>query len=81
MTDLSSFIRPDIARMAAYTPVKPFEALSREMGRDPADIIKLDANENPYGPAPAGVPARPKRAWGSACAAPAKQCARVGCFS
>ncbi len=45
-------IRPDIARMAPYQPVRPFEALSREMGRAPADIIKLDANENPYGPSP-----------------------------
>ena len=63
MTDLSSFIRPDIARMAAYTPVKPFEALSREMGRDPADIIKLDANENPYGPAPAVMQALQDYAW------------------
>ncbi len=45
-------IRPDIARMAPYTPVKPFEALSREMHRAPEQIVKLDANENPYGPSP-----------------------------
>ncbi len=63
MTDLSSLIRPDIARMAAYTPVKPFEALSREMGRNPADIIKLDANENPYGPAPAVAKALQAYPW------------------
>ncbi len=45
-------IRPDIARMAPYEPVKPFEALSRDLGRAPEEIIKLDANENPYGPSP-----------------------------
>ena len=26
--------------------------LSKKLGRDPADIVKLDANENPYGPPP-----------------------------
>ena len=26
--------------------------LSRRLGRDPKDIVKLDANENPYGPPP-----------------------------
>ena len=63
MISLSSLIRPDIARMDAYTPVKPFEALSREMGREPADIIKLDANENPYGPSPRVVEALRAYPW------------------
>ena len=60
---LSALIRPDIARMEAYTPVKPFEALSREMGRDPAHIIKLDANENPYGPSPQVIAALQAYPW------------------
>jgi histidinol-phosphate aminotransferase len=38
--------------MPPYTPIEPFEVLSRRMGRAPADIVKLDANENPYGPSP-----------------------------
>ena len=38
--------------MEAYTPILPFEVLSARLGRAPADIIKLDANENPYGPSP-----------------------------
>lgn len=29
-----------------------FQVLSRKLGRDPKDIVKLDANENPYGPPP-----------------------------
>ena len=45
-------IRPDIARMEEYTPVQPFEVLSKRLGRRPEEIIKLDANENPYGPSP-----------------------------
>jgi histidinol-phosphate aminotransferase len=61
--NISSLIRPDIAGMAEYTPVKPFEALSREMGRAPADIIKLDANENPYGPSPQVMAALAAYPW------------------
>ncbi|MBW6472031.1 MAG: histidinol-phosphate transaminase [Anaerolineaceae bacterium] len=36
-----------------YIPIEPFEVLSERLGRKPEDIVKLDANENPYGPAPA----------------------------
>jgi histidinol-phosphate aminotransferase len=51
------FIRPDIAQMEAYTPILPFEVLSQRLGRDPQDIVKLDANENPYGPSPKALEA------------------------
>lgn len=50
-------IRPDIAAMEPYTPIVPFEVLSARLGREPADIVKLDANENPYGPSPKAVAA------------------------
>ncbi len=49
---ISPLPRPDIARMEEYTPVQPFEVLSARLGRRPEDIVKLDANENPYGPSP-----------------------------
>ena len=45
-------IRPEIARMEPYTPIVPFEVLSRRLGRSAENIIKLDANENPYGASP-----------------------------
>ena len=45
-----NFVRPDIADMAPYTPIVPFDVLSTRLGIAPENIIKLDANENPYGP-------------------------------
>lgn len=52
MIDYQTLLRPDIRAMDPYTPILPFEILSRQLARDPAEIIKLDANENPYGPSP-----------------------------
>ncbi len=50
--DPVDLIRPDIATMQAYTPIYPFDVLAARLGREPDEIIKLDANENPYGPSP-----------------------------
>ena len=38
--------------MEPYVPIVPFDVLSERLGRRPEDIVKLDANENPYGPSP-----------------------------
>ncbi|MCB9137458.1 MAG: histidinol-phosphate transaminase [Caldilineaceae bacterium] len=45
---------PHIEELEEYTPIQPFEVLSARLGMDARDIVKLDANENPYGPV-AGV--------------------------
>jgi len=46
-----------------YTPIEPFEVLSKRLGRDPKDIIKVDANENPYGPSPKARQALANMQW------------------
>jgi histidinol-phosphate aminotransferase len=43
-------IRPHLESLPPYTPIEPFEVLSARIRRDPSQIVKLDANENPYGP-------------------------------
>ncbi len=55
---------PHIANLPPYTPIEPFEVLSQKVGRRPEDIIKLDANENPYGMSPRAREALASLAYG-----------------
>ncbi len=41
-----------IRAIAPYQPGKPIEELARELGLDPAGIVKLASNENPLGVSP-----------------------------
>src|SRR5258706_14102271 len=43
-------IRQHLESLPPYIPIEPFEILSARFGRDADQIVKLDANENPYGP-------------------------------
>lgn len=45
-------IRTHLESLPPYAPIEPFEILSARIGREPKQIVKLDANENPYGPLP-----------------------------
>ncbi|MGI8913374.1 MAG: histidinol-phosphate transaminase [Chloroflexota bacterium] len=45
-------IRRAIVEMGEYVPVRPLEELSRDLGIPVANLVKLDANENPYGCSP-----------------------------
>ncbi len=45
-------VRKHLESLPPYTPIEPFEVLSARIGREPLQIVKLDANENPYGPLP-----------------------------
>ena len=49
---VTHLLRPDVATMEPYTPILPFEVLSEQLGHAPEEMVKLDANENPYGPSP-----------------------------
>lgn len=43
---------PRFETLPPYQPIEPFEVLSARLGRPASDILKMDANENPYGPSP-----------------------------
>lgn len=51
-------LRPDLrASLPAYEPIEPPEVLAAHLGLDPARILKLDGNENPYGPSDLAIEA------------------------
>jgi histidinol-phosphate aminotransferase len=47
-----NLIRNHIQNIPAYEPIVPFEVLTDELNIPIENIVKLDANENPYGPIP-----------------------------
>lgn len=55
--EITQLLRPDLAALEPYTPIVPFEALSERLGLPIEQIVKLDANENPYGPSPRAIEA------------------------
>lgn len=46
-------VRRHLENLPPYQPIEPFEVLAERLGRPVEQIVKLDANENPYGPPPA----------------------------
>ncbi|MFC1918447.1 histidinol-phosphate transaminase [Chloroflexota bacterium] len=51
-TGIERFIRPDLAKFAGYAARKSPDTLEGKVAVPVEDIIKLDANENPYGFSP-----------------------------
>ncbi|HSW58025.1 MAG TPA: histidinol-phosphate transaminase, partial [Dehalococcoidales bacterium] len=49
---IEKLVRIDMSHFGAYSPCKSPEIISRQTGIPEAEIIKLDANENPYGCSP-----------------------------
>jgi len=49
---IERFIRPDLITFAGYSARKSPETLAGKVAVPPENIIKLDANENPYGCSP-----------------------------
>lgn len=52
---LADRIRPEIAELEPYTPILPLDVLAARLGIPIERLVKLDANENPYGPSPKTV--------------------------
>jgi histidinol-phosphate aminotransferase len=50
---IEDLIRGHVRSIKPYEPVQPFELISQSLGFCTDEMIKLDANENPYGPLPA----------------------------
>jgi len=48
-------LNPSLAALPVYQPGRPIEEVARELGLDPAEILKLASNENPLGPSPRAV--------------------------
>ena len=54
---LDTLVKPSVLTQPVYEPGKPIEDVARELGLDPAGIIKLASNENPWGSSPLAVAA------------------------
>lgn len=58
--DYQSLAVSGVQALSPYQPGKPIEELARELGLNPADIIKLASNENPLGPSETALAAARK---------------------
>jgi histidinol-phosphate aminotransferase len=52
-----ALVKSSVLSQPMYEPGKPIEYVARELNLDPATIIKLASNENPFGPSPKAVAA------------------------
>ena len=55
--DIGRLVRPELEAMPGYEAIEPPDQLARRLGIPPERIVKLDGNENPYGPSPAALAA------------------------
>ena len=55
--DFLALAVPGVQKLSPYVTGKPIEELARELGMDPAQIVKLASNENPLGPSPKALEA------------------------
>jgi histidinol-phosphate aminotransferase len=55
--DIRSLVRADLLEMPGYVPITPTDVLAERYGIAPEAVIKLDGNENPYGPSPRALEA------------------------
>ena len=50
--DPTAALRPALRSLRGYTPIEPPEQVAARYGIPAGRIVKLDGNENPYGPSP-----------------------------
>ena len=55
--DIEKLIRPHLIDVKTYSAIDPPEALAERAGIPQDEVIKLNANENPFGPSPNAVEA------------------------
>jgi histidinol-phosphate aminotransferase len=60
---IRDLVRPHLVEMPGYDPVEPIDVMAKRLGLPEDRIVKLDANENPYGPAPGVAEALGKFPW------------------
>jgi len=56
-TNINKFIRPGLLELGSYSAAKAIENVSEQTDIPPEKIIKIDANENPYGCSPTVIKA------------------------
>lgn len=57
MTEVKDLLLPHIRRMKTYDGVDPMEVMAQRAGIPPEQVIRLNGNENPFGPSPRVVEA------------------------
>jgi histidinol-phosphate aminotransferase len=57
MPSIADRMRPHIADLDPYTPIVPLDVLAERLDLPIERLVKLDANENPYGPSPRALAA------------------------
>jgi histidinol-phosphate aminotransferase len=60
VTPIQEIANRELLDLVPYEPGKPVDDVARELGLDPASVIKLASNENPLGPSPLAVAAMHK---------------------
>ena len=49
---VNRYVLPHLANIATYEPAEPLESMANRAGIPIKQIVRLNANENPYGPSP-----------------------------
>ena len=57
MTDVRDLLLPHIRQLNTYDSIDPMEVMAQQAGILPEEVIRLNGNENPFGPSPQVVKA------------------------